>query len=129
MQYKYGIKIGENADIGYGCRIVHFGGIFINSGCKIGNNIDIYHDVTIGINVRGAYKNGSYCPQLMNNIVIGAGAKIMGPVLIESNVAIGANSVVTKDVPAHVTIGGIPSKIISYKGSDSMMHNLWPVKG
>lgn len=126
MQYHYGIKIGDKAEIGYGLYIYHFGGIFINNGCILGNNIDIYQDVTIGSTQRRIEGGGKCCPCINNNVVIGAGAKILGPITIESDVAIGANSVVTKDVPCHVAVGGIPAVIISNKGSENLMFCPFP---
>lgn len=122
MQYHYGIKIGDKAEIGYGLYIYHFGGIFINNGCVLGNNIDIYQDVTIGATQRIDMGSTKKCPCIKNNVVIGAGAKILGSITIESDVAIGANSVVTKDVPCQVAVGGIPAEIISNKGSKNLMY-------
>lgn len=112
--YKYGISIPYNTEISSGLYIVHFGGIVINSNAKIGRNLNISQGVTIGQSNRGEKKG---VPIIGDNVYIGPGAKIFGSVIIGNNVSIGANSVVTKDIPDNSVVIGIPSKIISTKGS------------
>lgn len=119
MQYHYGIKIGEKVEIGRGFYIYHYGGIFINGKVRIGDNVDIYHDVTLGTNIARNGKGGG-APIIGNYVVIGAGAKVLGPITIGNNVAIGANAVVVKDVPDNVSVAGIPAKVISRKGSNGL---------
>lgn len=96
-----GIDISLNADIGPGLYIGHFGGIFLH--CNAGSNLSVTQDVTIG------YKGGGksdYWPSLGNEVYIGAGAKVIGNICIGDGVVIGANTVVTKDVPPYMRVVG-----------------------
>lgn len=112
--FKLGISIPYQTSIDKGFYIGHFGGIVINRKTIIGKNCNISHGVTLGQSNRGE-KQGT--PILGDNIYIGPGAKIVGRCIIGDNVAIGANSVVTKDIPDNAVVVGIPGKIISYDGS------------
>ena len=103
--------IGRGAEFGPGFVIIHSNGIVINSSVRGGRNIHLEHQVTIG-----AEKDVS--PILGDNIFVGAGAKIVGGVSIGSESRIGANAVVTKDVPAWATVGGVPAKIIRQRSPD-----------
>ena len=105
-----GCIIGRNADFGPGFVMIHSLGTVINSKVKGGTNIHIEHQVTIG-----ADKNQS--PTLGDDIFIGAGAKIFGPIHIGNHVRIGANAVVCKDVPSHVTAVGIPARHLASASS------------
>lgn len=96
-----GIDISPNADIGPGLYIGHFGGIFLH--CNAGRNLNVTQDVTIGF--KGAGKSDVW-PELGDNVYIGAGAKIIGRIRIGDDVVIGANTVVTKDVPARTRVVG-----------------------
>lgn len=88
-------------------------GIVISSAASIGENCTIFQHVTIGAkNVDDGERNPDYYPKIGNNVVIYAGATIIGPVKIGDNVVIGANSVVLHDVPANETVVGNPAKII-----------------
>jgi serine O-acetyltransferase len=112
--YKFGISIPPETKIGSGFYIGHFGGIIVNAQSEIGKNCNISQGVTIGQSNRG--KNKGF-PILGDNIYIGPGAKIIGAVSIGNNVAIGANCVVTKNVPDNSVVVGVPGKVISQKGS------------
>ena len=114
LRYKYGISIPHNTKIGSGFYIGHFGCIVVNERSIIGRNCNISQGVTLGQANRG--KNKGY-PILGDNIYIGPGAKIVGAVTIGNNVAIGANCVVTKDIPDNSVVVGIPGKVISQKGA------------
>ena len=103
-----GISISSNAQIGKGLYIGHFGGIFINDGAKIGNNCSIAQGVTIG--TFGLGRPGA--PKIGDNVFIGSGAKVLGPVVVGNNTRIGANAVVTKDVPDNVTVIGVPARLV-----------------
>lgn len=104
-----GVVIGRGAQFGPGLVILHSHGIVINTTVVAGKGLVLEHGVTIG-----AEKN--LCPKLGDNVFIGAGAKIIGAVTIGSDVKIGANAVVTKDVPDGATVVGIPAKVIKIYG-------------
>ena len=114
LTYKLGISIRPSTKIGSGLYIGHFGGIVINGESVIGKNLNISHGVTLGQANRGSNKG---YPVLGDNIYIGPGAKIIGAVKIGNNVAIGANCVVTKDIPDNSVVVGIPGKVISQDGA------------
>jgi len=114
LTYKLGISIHPSTEIGSGFYIGHFGGIVIHPLSVIGKNCNILHGVTIGQANRG--RNKGY-PVLGDNIYIGPGAKVFGAVKIGNNVAIGANCVVTRDVPENSVVVGIPGRVISQEGS------------
>lgn len=112
--YKFGISIPFETTVGSGFYIGHFGGIVVNEKSVIGRNCNISHGVTLGESNRGEKKG---CPVLGDNVYIGPGAKIVGAVRIGNDVAIGANCVVTKDIPDHAVVVGIPGRVISEEGS------------
>lgn len=118
--YKYGISIPYTTKVGCGFYIGHFGNIVVNELSVIGNNCNISQGVTLGIKNRGQYQG---CPRIGDNVYIGPGAKIIGAVNVGNNVAIGANCVVTKDVPDNAVVVGIPGKIISFNGSAGYIDN------
>lgn len=113
-EYKFGITIPPQTNIGSGFYIGHFGNIIVNSKAIIGNNCNISQGVTVGQSNRGIREG---VPTIGNNVYIGPGSKIVGRVTIGNNVAIGANCVVTTDIPDNAVVAGIPGKIISFKGS------------
>jgi len=112
IEILWGISISRKAQIGPGFFINHFGCIFIHSNVKIGKNCVISQEVTIG--VKGAEPNDK-APQIGDNVRIGPGAKIMGPIKIGNNCIIGANAVVVKSFNRNSVIGGIPGKVIRKK--------------
>lgn len=109
-----------NAQIGPGLYIGHHGGIVTNEEMQIGKNCNLSHDVTIGVSRRGERAG---VPVIGDNVYIGPGAKIFGKITIGNNAAIGANCVVTKDVPENGVVAGIPGKVISYEGSAGYINN------
>lgn len=109
-----GIDIPCRAQIGKGVYIAHFGGIFINENVKIGDYCTISQDITIGIAGRGD-KRG--CPCLGDKVYLAPGCRVIGAVSIGNEVAIGANAVVTKDLPDKAVAVGVPAKVISYNGN------------
>ena len=117
--YKYGISIPYSTKIGSGFVIGHFGGIVVSNRAVIGKNCTIAHGVTVGKANRG--KNKGY-PTIRDNVYIGPGAKIVGKVRVGDNVAIGANCVVTKDVPDNAVVVGVPGEVISYNGSQDYVN-------
>ncbi|WP_066827077.1 serine O-acetyltransferase EpsC [Clostridium tepidiprofundi] len=109
-----GIEIHPGAKIGKGLFIDHGMGVVIGETTEIGNNVTIYHSVTLG----GTGKDkGKRHPTVENNVIIGAGAKILGPINIGANSKIGANSVVLSDIPPYSTAVGIPAKIVKKNNS------------
>jgi serine O-acetyltransferase len=113
-RYKLGISIASGTEIGPGLYIGHFGGIVVHGKVIIGKNCNLSHGVTLGIKNRG---ENAGCPTVGDNVYIGPGAKIFGAITIGNHAAIGANAVVTKDVPENGVAVGIPAKVISQEGS------------
>lgn len=111
---KTGIEIHPGAKIGNGLFIDHGHGIVIGETAEIGDNCTIYHQVTLGGTGRTKHKKRH--PTVGNNVLIGAGAKILGPVTIGDNTMIGSGSVVLDDVPANTTVTGIKARVIKVDG-------------
>ncbi len=109
-----GIEIHPKAKIGKNLFIDHGMGVVIGETSEIGDNVTIYHMVTLGgispsIN-SDDQRNVKRHPTLMDNVVVGSGAQILGPVVVGKNAKIGANAVVTKDVQENSIMVGIPAK-------------------
>ena len=110
---KTGIEIHPGAKIGSGIFIDHGSGVVIGETSEIGDNVTIYHQVTLG----GTGKDvGKRHPTIGNNVMISAGAKVLGPVTVGDFSKIGAGSVVLKDVPPHSTIVGVPGRVVRMFG-------------
>ena len=114
-----GIEIHPKAIIGKNLFIDHGMGVVIGETSEIKNNVTIYHMVTLGgispsIN-SDDQRNVKRHPTLENNVVVGSGAQVLGPVIVGKNAKIGANAVVTKDVPENAVMIGIPAKNINTK--------------
>ncbi|ALM56068.1 serine acetyltransferase [Staphylococcus equorum] len=108
-----GIEIHPGAKIGKRLFIDHGMGVVIGETCNIGNNVTIYQGVTLG----GTGKErGKRHPDIGDNVLIAAGAKVLGDIKIDSNVNIGANSVVLNSVPSYSTVVGIPGHIVKQDG-------------
>lgn len=106
---KTGIEIHPGAKIGEKLFIDHGMGIVIGETAEIGDNCTIYHQVTLG----GTGKDtGKRHPTVGDNVLIGAGAKILGPVTIGDNARIAAGSIVMKDIHADATVAGIPANVV-----------------
>lgn len=103
--------INLNAKIGPGFCIRHVGAVVVGGNTEIGKNCDIRQGVTFGGNM-GKMLEGRDQPIVGDNVLIGAGAKILGPVVVGDGALIGANAVVVKDVPDGAVVGGVPAKII-----------------
>lgn len=109
-RFSTGIEIHPGATIGKGLFIDHGMGVVIGETAEIGDDVLLYHGVTLG----GTGKDkGKRHPTVGNNVVIGTGAKVLGPINIGNNAKIGANSVVLRDVPEGATAVGIPAINIS----------------
>lgn len=118
--YLFGIEIPRGTNIGKGFYIGHFSGIVVSGAAVIGDNCNISQGVTIGVAGKGENRG---VPQLGNNVYMAAGAKLIGKIKVGNNVAIGANAVVTKDVPDNAVVVGIPAKVISMEGCDWIIEN------
>lgn len=104
-----GIEIHPGARIGGGFFIDHGMGVVIGETAEIGENCTIYQDVTLGgISIRKEKRH----PTLKDNVVVGAGAKILGPVTVGSNSRIGAGSVVLDEIPPNSTVIGVPGRVV-----------------
>ena len=118
-----GIEIHPNAKIGKNLFIDHGMGVVIGETSEIGDNVTIYHMATLGgispsVN-SNEQRNIKRHPTLKDNVVVGSGAQILGPVTVGKNAKIGANAVVTKDVPENAVMVGIPAKNVGEtSGSD-----------
>ena len=111
-----GIEIHPKAKIGKNLFIDHGMGVVIGETSEIGNNVTIYHSVTLGGISPSVDSNSQRDikrhPTLNDNVVVGSGAQILGPVFVGKNAKIGANAVVTKNVPENAVMVGIPAKNI-----------------
>ncbi|MDV4151956.1 serine O-acetyltransferase EpsC [Clostridium sp. AL.422] len=104
-----GIEIHPGAKIGKGLFIDHGMGIVIGETSEIGDNVTIYHGVTLG----GTGKEkGKRHPTVEDNVIIGAGAKVLGPIVLKTGSRVGANTVVLKDVPVDATVVGCAGRNI-----------------
>tara|TARA_B110000014_G_scaffold249473_1_gene224806 strand:- start:44 stop:625 length:582 start_codon:yes stop_codon:yes gene_type:complete len=114
-----GIEIHPKAKIGKNLFIDHGMGVVVGETSEIKDNVTIYHMVTLGgiapsINSNDQ-RNIKRHPTLEDNVVVGSGAQVLGPVIVGKNAKIGANAVVTKDVPENAVMIGIPAKNINTK--------------
>ena len=110
-----GIEIHPGAKIGHGFFIDHGMGIVIGETCEIGNNVTLYQDVTLG----GTGKDiGKRHPTIGNDVLIGAGAKVLGPFTVGNGAKIGAGSVVLEEVPENCTVVGNPGRIVRCYGRE-----------
>lgn len=108
-----GIEIHPGAKIGKGFFIDHGMGVVIGETAEIGDNVTLYHGVTLG---GTSWQKGKRHPTLEDNVVVGAGAKILGPFKVGRNSIIGAGSVVVKEVPPNSTVVGIPGRAVHSVG-------------
>lgn len=111
-----GIEIHPGATLGRRVFIDHGMGVVIGETAEIGNDVTLYHGVTLG---GTSWKAGKRHPTLKNGAVVGAGAKVLGPITIGENGKVGSNSVVVKDIPDGATAVGIPGRIIVTKQKDA----------
>ena len=121
-----GIEIHPKAKIGENLFIDHGMGVVIGETSEIGNNVTIYQGVTLG----GISSNkGKRHPTIDDNVIVGAGSKILGPLRIGINTKIGANSVVIEDIPENSTVVGIPGKVVNKEftsNAPDLYHNKLP---
>ncbi len=115
-----GIEIHPGATIGPGFFIDHGMGVVIGETAEIGANVTLYHGVTLG---GTSWNKGKRHPTLEDDVVVGAGAKILGPILIGARTRVGANAVVVKSVPPDSVVVGIPGRVTHKKGVVQIVHN------
>jgi len=110
-----GIEIHPAAKIGKGFFIDHGNGVVIGETAEIGDDVTLYHDVTLGGIApavdSGAQVNTKRHPTLRDGVIIGSGAQVLGPIVVGECARVGANAVVLKDVPAGATVVGIPARV------------------
>ena len=105
--------IGRGAEFGPGFVLIHATGVVINGRVTGGESVFIEHQVTIG-------SEGRQNPRIGSEVFIGAGAKIIGPVLIGDHSRVGANAVVLDNVPALATVVGIPARVVRYRNTSDL---------
>lgn len=110
-----GIEIHPGAKIGRGFFIDHGMGVVIGETAEIGDNVTLYHGVTLG---GVTWNKAKRHPTLEDNVVVGSGAKVLGPFTVGKNARIGSNSVVIKEVPANSTVVGIPGRAVLAQKKD-----------
>lgn len=114
---KCGYSISRNC-VDKGLSLAHIGPVVISSAAKIGENCRIH----VGVNIGTAAGTTGQAPTIGNNVYIGPGAKLFGPITIGNGVAIGANAVVNKSFEEdNVSIAGVPAKVINHTGSEGML--------
>lgn len=111
-----GIEIHPGAKIGEGFFIDHGMGVVIGETSEIGDNVAIYQGVTLG---GTSMRREKRHPTLGNNVVVGAGAKLIGAIKIGDNVKIGAGSVVITSVPSNATVVGVPGRVVEIRNPDT----------
>lgn len=109
--FLFEIEMAVRCEVGPGLCIAHTGGIVLGARA-IGRNVTIYHGVTIGAKEMDVAYTPDKRPLVGDHVVIGAGAKILGGISIGDNSVIGANAVVTRDIPPDSVAGGIPARVI-----------------
>ena len=110
-----GIEIHPGATIGRRFFIDHGMGIVIGETAEIGDDCSLYHGVTLG---GTSWKPGKRHPTLKNNVVVGAGAKVLGPITRSDGARVGSNAVVVKDVPENATVVGVPGRQVNGRSAD-----------
>jgi len=125
-----GIEIHPRAKIGKNLFIDHGMGVVIGETSEIGDNVTIYHMVTLGGIAPSINSNEQRLikrhPTLKDNVVVGSGAQILGPVTIGANSKIGANAVVTKDVPENAVMVGIPARNVGTATKEFKAYGVTP---
>ncbi len=123
-----GIEIHPGAHIGPGFFIDHGMGVVIGETAEVGSNVTLYHGVTLG---GTSWNKGKRHPTLEDDVVVGAGAKILGPIRIGARTRIGANAVVVKNVPPDSVVVGVPGRAtqrhgtqVTYHGGNGSAHDI-----
>jgi len=128
-----GIEIHPKAKIGENLFIDHGMGVVIGETSEIGNNVTIYHMVTLGgispSIESNEQRNVKRHPTLKDNVVVGSGAQVLGPIEVGKNAKIGANAVVTKEVPENAVMVGIPAKNVGTTTKEFKPYGITPSSG
>lgn len=115
-----GIEIHPGATIGRRFFIDHGMGVVIGETAEIGDDVTLYHDVTLGGVSPAEDSDGQRCmkrhPTLLDGVIVGSGAQVLGPITVGKNARVGANAVVVKDVAEQATVVGIPAKPVTVRG-------------
>ncbi len=112
-----GVYLDPSAEIGPGLYVGHSGGVWVAPRTVIGRGCNLNHEVTIG--VAGKHKRG--VPALGDRVWVGTKATVAGPIRVGSGAVIGANSLVTTNVPENAVVVGVPARVISYGGSAALL--------
>lgn len=115
-----GVEIHPGAEIGERFFIDHGMGVVIGETAVIGNDCTLYHGVTLG---GTSWKKGKRHPTLGDNVVVGAGAKVLGPIELGDGVRVGSNAVVVKDVARDLTVVGIPGRVVAQASKEEDENN------
>jgi len=125
-----GIEIHPGARIGSGFFIDHGMGVVIGETAEVGDGVTLYHGVTLG---GVSWQKGKRHPTIGDHVVIGAGAKVLGPIVVGEHTRIGANSVVVRDVPSESVVVGVPGRMRARNGAlqaadpdRDLQHNILP---
>ena len=121
LKTNYGFDISYRTQIGEGLYIGHSGGIVIHGDTQIGDYCNLSQGITIGVSIRGKQAG---IPKIGNRVFIGPGAVILGGINIGDDVLIGANAMVTFDVPDKAVVAAPVASVISYKGSSDYILNI-----
>lgn len=108
----YGIEIGKDVQLGEGVSFVHSLGTVIGGNAKIGARVRF-----MGNNTVGTAKDNGY-PVIEDDVVVGCGARILGPIVVGCGAVIGANAVVLQDVPKGAVMAGVPARVVGMRGAD-----------
>lgn len=119
MRWFTGVEIHPGARIGRRFFIDHGMGVVIGETAEIGDDCTLYHGVTLG---GTSWRKGKRHPTLGNDVVIGAGAKVLGPIKIGDGVRIGSNAVVLKDVQGGATVVGVPGRVVAARQDEAHEH-------
>ncbi len=121
LQIRYGFDIESGTSIGPGLHLSHWGGVVIHPSVVIGENCNLSQQITIGVDS----KDGVGAPVIGDRVYVAPGSRVFGAITVGSDSALGANCVVHRDVPAGVTVGGVPARVISQDSSAGYVHNFY----
>lgn len=124
-RFRYGFEIPDNAQIGPGLYLGHFGGVVISPVAVLGSNVNVAHGVTIGMTSRGERRGA---PTIGDRVWMGTNAVIVGKIRIGNDALISPGAFVNFDVPPRAVVLGNPGKIVSYKGSEGYVNRIAPAE-